>query len=286
MAKVVDITHHTAIDLDIGVIPMVTNSINRIYLGIYTDPTNGEQKRIAVKQFIVESVEEAASIAKSVDREAAIWVRLDHPNIVPFFGKCTLKDYPHPNPPSLVYLFCPCGLLLEYVRKHPNVDKYKLVLGIAEGLKYLHQRDVVHGNLSPANIFIRDSGDAAIAHFGRAKIIGSRGHTTNSRGLTRYSSPEAWTSKSTAAFSKEADVYSFGVTALEILSGRLPFYNIIEDDIVQTQIRNQQYLKCTDYPEVTSAWWNVLEDCWRYEAHSRVTMADFVDVAASLIPSS
>ena len=90
-----------------------------------------------------------------------MWRRLKHPNIVPFLGVPT-------NIPPLLEIVCEWmanGTITEYVRKNPMVDRISLVSGfvpavtvsfecqisqlwdVADGLHYLHSRNVIHGDL-------------------------------------------------------------------------------------------------------------------------------------------
>jgi len=90
-------------------------------------------------------------------KEAAMWKHLDHPNILPLLG-VTLSRH------QLISNWMPGGNLLKYVRTNPDTDRFKLVRaippvtivsrllvhqlhGAAEGLNYLHSRDVIHGDL-------------------------------------------------------------------------------------------------------------------------------------------
>jgi len=85
-----------------------------------------------------------------------VWKHLTHPNIVPFFGIT-------PVPFQLILEWMPGGDLLEYIKDHPSADRLHLVgaycflrsnadsrsqlLDVAEGLHFLHSRNVVHGDL-------------------------------------------------------------------------------------------------------------------------------------------
>jgi len=96
-------------------------------------------------------------ILQSFCKEAVLWKRLSHPHIVPFLG-VTLQ------PLQLVSGWMPGGELRNYVRDNPYTDLVGLVsqlspsrdvtsppprqlLGVAEGLAYLHSCNVIHGDL-------------------------------------------------------------------------------------------------------------------------------------------
>jgi len=91
-----------------------------------------------------------------------MWKRLSHPHIVPFVG-VTLE------PLQLVSMWMPGGELRDYVKENPYANLIRLVshllspldtalpscqlLGVAEGLAYLHSCNVIHGDLKGVCIF-------------------------------------------------------------------------------------------------------------------------------------
>ena len=100
--------------------------------------------------------------------------------------------------------------------------RYKIALGVARGLAYLHencQDCIIHCDIKPQNILLDASFVPKIADFGMAKFVGrdfSRVITTM-RGTIGYLAPE-WISG--VAISSKVDVYSYGMVLLEIIFGR------------------------------------------------------------------
>ncbi|GLJ51361.1 hypothetical protein SUGI_1092060 [Cryptomeria japonica] len=98
----------------------------------------------------------------------------------------------------------------------------KIALGTARGLLYLHEefRDqIIHCDVKPENILLDSDFSPKIADFGLAKLVGrdfSRVLTTTT-GTEGYLAPE-WISG--LPITPKVDVYSFGMTLLEIISGR------------------------------------------------------------------
>ncbi|XP_040378812.1 mitogen-activated protein kinase kinase 9-like [Oryza brachyantha] len=90
------------------------------------------------------------------------------------------------------------------------------------GLAYLHARRVVHRDVKPANLLVTTAGEVKIADFGIAKVLAHAGdHCTAYEGTAAYMSPERFDSeRHTDPFA--ADVWSLGVTILELLMGRYP----------------------------------------------------------------
>uniref|UniRef100_A0A453BB79 Receptor-like serine/threonine-protein kinase n=1 Tax=Aegilops tauschii subsp. strangulata TaxID=200361 RepID=A0A453BB79_AEGTS len=100
--------------------------------------------------------------------------------------------------------------------------RYQIALGTARGLNYLHEkcRDcIIHCDVKPDNILLDDSFVPKVSDFGLAKLLGrdfSRVLTTM-RGTRGYLAPE-WISG--VPITAKADVFSYGMMLLEIISGR------------------------------------------------------------------
>uniref|UniRef100_A0ACD5UYF8 Uncharacterized protein n=1 Tax=Avena sativa TaxID=4498 RepID=A0ACD5UYF8_AVESA len=147
---------------------------------------------------------------------------IQHINLVRLIGFCCegerrLLAYEHmPNRSLDSHLFQSNGTVLSWSAR------YKIALGVARGLAYLHERCqdlIIHCDIKPQNILLDASFVAKIADFGMAKLMGrdfSRVLTTT-RGTAGYLAPE-WISG--VAITSKVDVYSYGMVLMEIISGR------------------------------------------------------------------
>ena len=104
-----------------------------------------------------------------------------------------------------------------------------LLCQVAEGLAAIHAQGLVHRDLGPQNVFVEEAPDgprARLVDFGIARLVDPE--TSDARvtlmmkpvGLPQYMSPEQARGAPTDA---RSDLYSFGVLAFHVLSGRLPF---------------------------------------------------------------
>ncbi len=101
-----------------------------------------------------------------------------------------------------------------------------LVREIADGLRFAHGEGIVHSDLKPANVLIADDGSPQLIDFGIAYDRTAPGVSELVIGGTRpYSSPEQLNSILQAAIEHDhrSDLYSLGVVAYELTTGRLPF---------------------------------------------------------------
>nr|GEV76467.1 L-type lectin-domain containing receptor kinase IX.1-like [Tanacetum cinerariifolium] len=155
--------------------------------------------------------------------EVKIISRLRHKNLVQLMGWCHEQgDF------LLVYELMPNGSLDSHLfyskSKLGSAIRYKIAMGIAAALLYLHEeweQCVVHRDIKSSNIMLDSSYNAKLGDFGLARFVdhdlGSQ--TTVLAGTMGYMAPEY---VMTGKASRESDVYSFGVVALEIACGRKP----------------------------------------------------------------
>lgn len=158
---------------------------------------------------------------KNFINEVKIISRLVHRNLVRFIGWChergeflLVYDY-MPNGSLDMHLFGNKGTLPWDVR-------YKIALGLTSALHYLHEdagQCVLHRDIKAANILLDTDFSTKVGDFGVAKLVDPllRTQKTGVVGTLGYLAPE-YLNEGRA--SKESDMYSFGVVALEIVCGR------------------------------------------------------------------
>lgn len=101
-----------------------------------------------------------------------------------------------------------------------------IALGAARGIEYLHSQgpNVSHGNVKSSNILLTKTYDARVADFGLAGLVGPS--STPNR-VAGYRAPEVTDPR---RVSQKADVYSFGVLILELLTGKPPTHSLLNED--------------------------------------------------------
>lgn len=169
----------------------------------------------------VKRLERHGGAEKEFRAEVRTIGNIQHVNLVRLRGFCS--DSSHR---LLVYDYMPNGPLSAYLRREgPNLSwevRFRAAVGTARGIAYLHEgcRDcIIHCDIKPENILLDGDFMAKVSDFGLAKLIGrdfSRVLATM-RGTWGYVAPE-WISG--VGITTKADVYSFGMTLLELISGR------------------------------------------------------------------
>ena len=159
-------------------------------------------------------------VVREFYQEARLAAKFDHPNVIKIFELGKKKGIPW-----LIMEYVEGGNLKELIiRKDENLKSEPLfiILKIGRGLNHIHQHGVVHRDIKPENVLISESGEVKITDFGLAKRDRklSRMFGDGVNGTFAYMSPEQFRG---GRVDERSDIYSFGVTMYEILTGRIPF---------------------------------------------------------------
>ncbi|KKA30373.1 hypothetical protein TD95_001015 [Thielaviopsis punctulata] len=96
----------------------------------------------------------------------------------------------------------------------------KMAEGILSGLTYLHGRRIIHRDIKPSNILLTRKGQVKLCDFGVSGDFGTKGEADTFIGTSYYMAPERITGQS---YTITSDVWSTGVTLLEVAQHRFPF---------------------------------------------------------------
>lgn len=188
---------------------------------VYLARDREEGRDVAIKVIRSSHLDDAEAVAR-LQREARILERLDHPCIVRLLDTLMLVD----GRLALVMDYVPGRTLKQVLRDGgplPLKQVEQVLLDVAAALEHANEHGVVHRDVKPENIFIDDEGRSRLADFGIARMGRAASDMTLSGstiGTPSYMSPEQIDGE---AIDGRSDLYSLGMTAFEILTGRTPW---------------------------------------------------------------
>ncbi|KAJ1272786.1 hypothetical protein BS78_06G228500 [Paspalum vaginatum] len=209
------------------------SSINLLGKGGYGSVYKGklsDGSMVAVKQLSETSHQGKKQFIAEIETISQV----QHRNLVKLYG-CCLEG----NRPLLVYEYMENGSLDKALcgSEKINMDwptRYKICLGIARGMAYLHEESsirIVHRDIKASNVLLDINLNPKISDFGLAKLYDDKKThvSTKVAGTLGYLAPEY---AMRGHMTEKVDVFAFGVVALEIIAGRSNFDNTLDEDKV------------------------------------------------------
>lgn len=179
-------------------------------------------KYYAVKELETDlkSPEEEESFFKQID----ILKNVNHPAIVPYIG-FTIRhnlETELKNHPALIFEYMPYNLekcIKDDRLTMPNI--YIILIGIAEGMKYLHSIHVVHRDLKPSNILLDSDLYPYIGDLGFAKYVNglTQKELESYKGTPMYTAPEIPEGK----YNSTCDIYSYAILFYQLFTKQVPY---------------------------------------------------------------
>jgi serine/threonine protein kinase len=169
----------------------------------------------------------------------------------------------------------------------------KIIIDIAKGLSYLHEecmKRIAHLDVKPQNILLDENFDAKLSDFGLCKLIDRDKSQviTRMRGTPGYLAPEWLTSEIT----EKADIYSFGVVVMEIISGRknldtsrseesIHLITLLEEKVKSDKLEDLIDKNCSDmqaHKQEVIEMMNLAMWCLQIDCKKRPRMSEVVKV--------
>ncbi|MCL4505416.1 MAG: protein kinase [Chloroflexi bacterium] len=155
------------------------------------------------------------------EQQILIGASIRHKHCVQIYGGDAASD-----PPYLIEEYLPGGSLKDRIRKRALSGEESIhVIGqICDALAYLHQRGIVHRDVSLNNIMFDEKNNARLIDFGLARLASAptRSDLGLKVGVALYMSPEQAKGDS-SLITPQSDLYSLGIIAYELFANRPPF---------------------------------------------------------------
>ena len=201
----------------------------------------GDNTRWAVKALQDKCRDSTDSIA-ALQAEFDTASKFKHPNIIRIDRFATDRGVPY-----LVLELFPHPTLKQQMRTAGATSLHwmaqQIITKAAEVIGYVHAQGWVHRDIKPENLLVSDQGDLRLIDFSIAQPISGGGWLSWLTGLasskklsgTRsYMSPEQIRNESV---DQAADIYSFGCTIYELLTGKLPYTGESSDDLLNKHLK-------------------------------------------------
>lgn len=213
-----------------------------VYSAIY--PENG--KRVAVK-VLSPGLGMEPKLVKRFEREIEILKRLNHPNIVKYYGGGTQN-----NQRYYAMEFIDGGSLQEVLKARGRLPWDKaLHVGrqVAAALEHAHNAGIIHRDLKPANLFLSKKGRIKLGDFGIARDTEATALTAAGKtvGTYAYMAPE----QIQAGFpiSRKTDLYALGCLLYEVIVGETPFQSENPVEMLMQHLNDEPYEVCEKVPD-------------------------------------
>ena len=263
---------------------------------VYLATDIATQAQFAIK-VLSEALSQDANAMARLRREAALGMRLAHPNVCHIMRLGETED-------RLVYVVMPYvnGEILADRNNRlghiPLADTVKFVKDMAAGLSVAHELKIVHRDLKPENVMICRAQDgleyAVVMDFGLAKERKAEGElqkltaTGIILGTPEFMSPEQLRGK---PLDPRTDIYSLSLMTYEMLTGKLPFQGRTQQEMMIARLRSdpiplRKMRPDLDFPEAVE---KVLGKAMSRNPDDRyqtvVEFADALAVAAGGVPA-
>ena len=222
------------------------------------------------------------SLADRFLREIRLLASLNHPNIAALRTALTYE-----NQLVMIMEFVDGETLANRIARAPisTAEAVNYSQQILSALSYAHKHNIIHRDIKPANMMLTPQGVVKLMDFGiaRSGTDGSLTSTGTTLGSLNYMPPEQVRGESADA---RSDLYSFGISLYELLTGKLPFQGDSQYSLMTAQLNQQPPSPISLRADVPPALNEIILMAMAKEPADRFQSADAFSNALKSVPVS
>ena len=190
--------------------------------------------RIVAIKVLRDKLSQDAMALVRFQREASAASRLSHPNVVDIYDVGEYEGMHY-----IVMEFIRGRTLKELIAQRGALDVDEaigIIKQLVSAINHAHENNIIHRDIKPQNVLVKDDGTIKITDFGIAVANGSVQLTFNNTvmGSAHYLAPETTQGKEP---NEQVDIYSLGIVFYELLTGKVPFTGKTPTEIAIKHLR-------------------------------------------------
>jgi serine/threonine protein kinase len=238
--------------------------------------------RVEAMKILLPDLSSSQSLADRFLREIRLLATLNHPNIAALRTALTFQ-----NQLVMVMEFVEGETLANRLARAPlsTAEVVNYADQILSALAYAHKQNIIHRDIKPANMMLTPQGVVKLMDFGIARSVtdGSLTTTGTTLGSLNYMPPEQVRGEAADA---RSDIYSFGVSLYEMLTGKLPFQGDSQYSLMTAHLNQTPAAPITLRSDLPPALSEIIMMAIAKDPNNRFQSADAFRAALSSVPVS